>query len=68
MGINILKEAVNGLEALEYIQTNKNEKINFVLLDLDIPPIMDGFLSCQRILNIFHDSLELEQTFSTRRV
>jgi CheY-like chemotaxis protein len=44
--INIQKEAVNGLEVLQYIQSNSGIKLDFILLDLDMP-IMNGFEACR---------------------
>ena len=45
LDINIQKEAVNGLEVLQYVQTN-SQKLDFILLDLDMP-IMNGFEACR---------------------
>ena len=44
--VGIQLEGVNGLELLQYIQINPNAKLDFVLLDLDMP-IMDGFEACK---------------------
>jgi CheY-like chemotaxis protein len=50
--LNILLEAVNGLEVLQYIQTNSDVKLDVVLLDLDMP-IMDGFEACKQIVDFY---------------
>ena len=50
--LNILLEAVNGLEVLQYIQTNSDVKLDVVLLDLDMP-IMDGFEACKQIIDFY---------------
>jgi CheY-like chemotaxis protein len=53
--INIKKEAVNGLEVLQYIQSNSNIKLDFILLDLDMP-IMNGFEACRQIIDFYENS------------
>ena len=46
LDIVVLKEACNGLEALQFMQSNQNAKVDFILLDLDMP-IMNGFETCK---------------------
>lgn len=44
--INILFEGSNGLETFQYVQQNmRKKKIQFILLDLDMP-IMNGYEAC----------------------
>ena len=50
--VNIQMEGQNGLEVLQYIQMNPEKKLDFVLLDLDMP-IMNGFEACQQIIDFF---------------
>ena len=44
--INIKSEGVNGLEVLQFVQTNPKLKLDFILLDLNMP-IMNGFEACR---------------------
>ena len=44
--LNVLKQAFNGLEALQFVQNNKEHRLDFILLDLDMP-IMNGFDACK---------------------
>ena len=50
--VNIKVEGVNGLEVYQYIQMNPNVKLDFILLDLNMP-IMDGFEACRQITNLY---------------
>jgi CheY-like chemotaxis protein len=49
-----MKQGVNGLEILEFVQTNPETKLDFILLDLNMP-IMDGFEACKQIVNFYKD-------------
>ena len=53
--INTQLEAVNGLEVLQYIQCNPNIKLDFILLDLNMP-IMNGFEACRQIIDFYQNS------------
>jgi len=55
-GVNIQKEGVNGVEILQYIQSNPKVKLDFVLLDLDMP-IMNGFEACKQIIDFYVNSI-----------
>ena len=46
VNINVLKRAMNGHEAFQYVKENQEQKIDLVLLDLDMP-IMNGYQACQ---------------------
>ena len=51
--VQIMKECDNGLVALQYVQ-NTDQRIDFILLDLDMP-IMDGYKACEQIIACFND-------------
>ena len=53
--INIQLEAVNGLEVLQFVQMNSQIKLDFILLDLDMP-IMNGFEACRQIIDFYENS------------
>ena len=50
-------EAINGLEALEYVTVSK-KKFDFILLDLGMP-IMDGYDACEQIVAHYSDEHQL---------
>lgn len=58
-----MKECDNGLVALNYVQKNFNseEKLDFILLDLDMP-IMDGYQACEQIISCFNDKKKIHTT------
>jgi CheY-like chemotaxis protein len=66
--INIQMEGVNGLEVLQYIQLNTDKKLDFVLLDLDMP-IMNGFEACRQIIDFYENSnmFKLEKTLKKQQ-
>ena len=53
-GIRVLSEAINGNEAFKYIRQNPDQKINIIILDLDMP-IMNGYQACQYILKFLKE-------------
>ena len=42
----ILLEGCNGLEIFRYVKANPHQKIDLILLDLDMP-IMSGYEACK---------------------
>ena len=48
-------EGVNGQEILRYVQLNPKVKIDFILLDLDMP-IMDGYEACRQIIDFYKNT------------
>ena len=53
--MNIQMKGVNGMEVLQYIQCNSNIKLDFILLDLDMP-ILNGFDACRQIIDFYQNS------------
>ena len=44
--VQILNRAFNGLEAVQFLKDNMQIKIDFILLDLEMP-VMNGFKACK---------------------
>ena len=57
MGINVVKQCLNGFEAVKFVEDEGSQNIDFILLDLDMP-ILDGFEACQQLIKYYDEKME----------